>query len=150
METKKACILHTPKNKADADVVAQKLGNNGYDTCVTEVTAEEAKSVRTGDASSISSAVKDCLDGAEVCVIILDEAVDFGGIGGIASDGGCSVVTVGGDPDDLPSDLDDVIDGHVPSPDDSELVVIVEGEPNRVKPDHTTAPPRKPDTVKCQ
>jgi hypothetical protein len=150
MATKKACVVHTASKKMEAEAVAKQLSDEGFQVCVTQVTAEEASAVKSGDSASVPGAVQECLEGAEVCVILIDEAIDLGGIGGIASDGGCRVVTVGGDPDDLASDLDDIIDGHVPSPDDPELVDIAEGEPDRIKPDHTPAPPRNPDTVKCQ
>jgi hypothetical protein len=150
MATKKACVIHTASKKPEAEAVAKQLGDEGFQVCLTEVTAEEANSVKSSDTSSVPTAVQACLEGSEVCVILVDEAVDLGGIGGIASDGGCRVVTIGGDPDNLPIDLDDIIDGHVPSPDDPELVDVVEGEPDRIKPDHTPAPPRNPDTVKCQ
>ena len=150
MATKKACVIHTTSKKAEAEAVAKQLSDKGFQVCVTEVSAEEANAVKSGDSSSMPNAVQECLEGSEVCVVLVDEAVDLGGIGGIASDQGCRVVTVGGDPDNLQTNLDDIIDGHVPSPDDPELVDVVEGEPDRIKPDHTPAPPRKPDTVKCQ
>ncbi|MGN6155713.1 MAG: hypothetical protein ACTHN4_08255 [Sphingomicrobium sp.] len=150
MATKKACVIYTPQKKTEAQSTAGRLQDDGFDVCLTEVSAEVANAVQAGNQSSLPTDVKDCLDGAEVCVILVDEAIDLGGIGGIASDVGCRVVTVGGDPDKIPTELDDIIDGHVPSPDDPELIGVVEGQPERIKPDHTSAPPRKPDRVKCQ
>ncbi|WP_162888162.1 hypothetical protein [Sphingomonas mesophila] len=147
---KKACIVFTEARAAEAEVVAKRLQENGFDACMAEVSITEAKAVQAGDASTLPDHVKDCLDGAEVCVILVDEEAALGGIGGLASDGGCRVVTVGGDPAILPTDIDDIIDGHVPSPDAPDLIDVVEGEPERIRPDNSPAPPREPDRVKCQ
>lgn len=147
---KKACIVFCQAKASEAEAVAKRLQGDGFETCMAEVTFTDAKAVKAGDTLSLPSAVNECLDGAEVCVILVDEDNAFGGIGGLASDEGCRVVTVGGDPTDLPTDLDDIIDGHVPSPDSPELCDIVEGEPERVQPDNSPAPPRNPDRVKCQ
>jgi len=142
--------LYTPPQQAQAEVTVARLRDEGYEVCAVEVIAEVAKAIKAGESASLPAEVQDCLAGAEVCVILVDETVDFGALGGLASDGGCRVVTVGGSPDALPAALDDIIDGHVPSPDAPELVDVVEGETERVRPDHTAAPPRKPDRVKCQ
>ena len=147
---KKACIIFGSGKQAEADKAAAQLQEAGYDVCLAKVTGEEATAVKAGDHDSLPEPVQDCLSGAEVCIILVDDDVDFGGIGGLASDDGCRVVTVGGSPDALPEGLDDIIDGHVPSPDAPNLIEIVEGEPERIQPDNSPASPRKPDRVKCQ
>jgi hypothetical protein len=150
MATKKACVIFTAAKQSEADAVSANLQEAGYEVCMAEVAAAEAAAVKAGQQGSLPAKVQGCLDGAEVCVILMDEAADFGGIGGLASDGGCRVITVGGNPEDLPEELDDIIDGHLPSPDSPDLVDVVEGEPERVRPDNEPASPRKPPRVKCQ
>jgi hypothetical protein len=150
MATKKACILHTPQKKADAEAVAKRLQAEGYDTCVTGVSSQTAKSVQAGDMSTLPSTVAECLKDASICVILVDEEGCLGAVGGLASDAGCRVVTVGGSPDALPKELDDIADGHVPSPDTPDLIDIANGKDERITPDGSSAPPRKPKRVKCQ
>jgi hypothetical protein len=147
---KKACIVFTEMKAMEAEAVAKRLQGQGFDTCMAQVTIVEAKAVKAGDTSTLPAAVKDCLNGAEVCIILVEENTALGAIGGLASDEGCRVVTVGGDPADLPTEIDDVIDGHVPSPDAPDLMDVVEGEPERIRADNSPAGPREPDRVKCQ
>lgn len=150
MATKKACVVHTPSKKAGAETVVSRLRGEDYEVCVAEVSVEIAKDVKAGEMASLPADVRGCLEGADVCVILIDEEVNLGVIGGLASDGGCRVVTIGGSPDNLPAELDDVVDGHLPAPDSPELVDVVSGVPERVRPDNKPAPPREPDRVKCQ
>lgn len=148
--TKKACVIYTQSKQAEAEAASAKLKDAGYDICMAEVSSEEADAVKLGDVESLPTQVRDCLDGADVCVILIDEDVDFGDIGGIASDEGCRVVTVGGEPEDLSEDLDDIIDGHLPTPESPDFIDVIEGEPERVGTDDEAAAPRKPPRVKCQ
>ncbi len=152
--TKKACVIYTPEKAAEAAKVAARLGDDGFAVCREEVTSEEAITAKASNTSSLPAQVLQCLEGAEVCVILLEEDVGtdagMGGISGIASDGGCRVVTVGGSPEALPTELDDIIDGHVPSADSPDLIDIVNGRPDRIQPDDTSAPKRDEDRVKCQ
>jgi hypothetical protein len=150
MATKKACVLHTPEKKAEAEAVSKRLQADGFEVCVTGVSTQTAKSVKAGDTSTLPTTVEACLKDASVCVILVDDEGSLGAVGGLASDAGCRVLTVGGSPDALPNDLDDVADGHVPSPDAPELVDIANGKDERIAPDGTSAPPRKPKRVKCQ
>lgn len=150
MATKKACILHTPTKKAEAAEVGARLEQHGYEVCITAVSTQTAKSVEAGDKSTLPSTVADCLDGASLCVILVDEEGTLAAVGGIASDSGCRVVTVGGSPDALPSQLDDIAHGHVPAPDTPELLDIVDGQDARIAPDGTQLPRRKSDRVTCQ
>lgn len=150
MATKKACVVHTPAKKTDAEAVRERLSNDGYSVCLTEVSASEANAVEAGDRSSLPVDVRECLEGAEICVILVDDVVGLGAIGGLASDMGCEVMTVGGSPEDLPDSLDDVTDGHVPTPDAPQLEEIVQGKPEMIRPDNTRAKPRDSDRVKCQ
>src|SRR5690348_11625332 len=106
--TKKACILHTPSKKAEAEEVSKRLEADGYETCVTGVSTQTAKSVQAGDSSTMPCSVVECLKGASLCVILVDEEGCLGAVGGLASDGGCRIVTVGGSPDALPDDLDEI------------------------------------------
>lgn len=154
MPNKKACVIYSHENQAEASQVAQRLGGEGYEVCATEVTGEEANSIKAGVLDSIPPKVAGCLADAEVCVILVGEdkpaEVGFGGVAAAASDAGCRVVTVGGSPEQLPTELDDVIDGHVPSADSPELPEIISGRPQRIRPDNTPAPERDEDRVKCQ
>jgi hypothetical protein len=147
---KKACVIHTKGKQAEADATSAKLQDVGYEVCMAEVTAGEAAAVKAGEHGSLPARVQDCLSGAELCLILVDDEVGLGIVAGLASDGGCRVVTVGGSPEDLPEELDDIIDGHLPSPDAPDFVDVIEGEPERVGPDNEPAPPRKPPRVKCQ
>lgn len=146
----KACILYTPRKRPEAENVAERLKADGYTPCITGVSIQTAKTVEAGDKSSLPSTVTDCLEGASVCVVLIDDEASLGPIGGIASDSGCRVITVGGSPDELPTELDDVVSGHVPAPDTPELVDIVHGEDIRIAPDGTQASRRKSDRVTCQ
>lgn len=150
MALKKACIIFTTTKEVEAEATAAQLRDNGYSVCMAEVTAEVGGAVKAGDQASLPAEVADCLQDAEVCIILIDETGDLGAIGGLASDRGCRVVTVGGSPDDLPQELEDIIDGHAPSLDAPELMDVVKGEPERIKSGHEPAPGRKPDRVKCQ
>jgi hypothetical protein len=150
MAAKKACVLHTPEKAADAEIVGQRLRASGYEVCITGVSSETAKTVKAGDKSSLPNAVAACLEGASVCVLLIDNEGTLGALGGIASDSGCRVVTVGGPPDALPTELDDIVNGHVPNPDTPQLVEIVDGEDIRIEPDGSQAPRRKSDRVTCQ
>ena len=98
MATKKACILHTPQKKAEAEAVSKKLQADGYDVCVTGVSTQTAKSVEAGDKSTLPLTVAECLENASLCVILVDEEGCLGAVGGLASDAGCRVMTVGGSP----------------------------------------------------
>lgn len=125
--SKKACVIHTASKSGDAEIVAGRLVDDGYVVCTTEVTTEIASSAKAGDTSSLPADAIDCISGAEVCVILVDDTIDLGAIGGLVSDQGCRVVTVGGSPDDLPEQLDDIGDAHVPSPESPELLDEVRG-----------------------
>jgi hypothetical protein len=150
MATKKACVIFTAAKQAEAQATSAKLQDSDYEVCLTQVTAAEASRVQAGNQGTLPKHVQDCLHEAEVCVILVDVDVDFGSVGGLASDGGCRVVTIGGNPGDLPQELDDIIDGHVPSSDAPGVIEIVEGRPERLKPDNTPAADRNEKKVKCQ
>ena len=150
MAAKKACVIHTPAKKDAAEATAARLQGDGYEVCVTEVTSDIAGQVKAGAGSSLPSDVAACLDGADICVILVDDEVSLGAIGGLASDAGCRVITVGGAPDDLPTEFDDIVDGHVPGPDSPELPDVVDGDSVLMRPDGTSMPRRKPKRVKCQ
>jgi hypothetical protein len=150
MTTKKACVIHTPPKKSEAEATAARLENDGYSVCITEVTAAVVNVVQAGDKNSLPDEVKECLDGAQVCVVLVDDAIDLGPIAGIASDIGCEIVTVGGSPADLPTSLDDITDGHLPTPEAPQFEEVVEGKPEMIKPDNTPSKDRDADRVKCQ
>lgn len=154
MELKRACVIFSAAKRDEADQVVQRLRDEGYEVCATEVVPEVAQAVKANDATSLPPEVASCLDGAEVCVILVEQDAAasscMGGLAGIASDGGCRVVTVGGSPESLPVELDDIIDGHAPSPDAPDLIDIIAGRPDRIKPDNSPAPERDEDRVKCQ
>jgi hypothetical protein len=150
MATKKACILHTPAKKIEAEAVGDRLRVRGYEVCITGVSTQTANAIKAGDKSSLPSTVAECLQGASVCVILIDDEGSLAAVGGIASDSGCRVVTVGGSPEALPTELDDIVNGHVPTPDTPQLADIVDGEDIRIEPDGTQAPRRKSDRVTCQ
>lgn len=153
MAEKKACVLYGSGQENAAEAAAERLRNDGYGVCTVEITAEEAHAVRAGDLTSVPSAAAECIEGSEVCLILIGEGngvADLGPLAGLASDAGARVVTVGGSPEDLPTELDDVIDGHVPSIDSPRFDDVVCGVPERVRPDNTTPTGRKEDRVKCQ
>lgn len=154
MAAKKACVIHTEAKRSDAENVAGRLASDGYEVCITEVSADEAKAVQSGDSSSLTAEVRACIDGADLCVILVDDDADIcaglGGIAGAASDGGCRVITVGGEPEEVPEPLDDIIDGHVPAADSADLLDIANGRSDRVKSDRQSAAKRSEDKVKCQ
>lgn len=153
MAGKKACIIYTAAKEVEADSVVERLKANGYEVWAKKVTAEVAEAAQ-GESSPVPPEVAECLSAAEVCIILVDDdpavSSGMGGIAGLASDGGCRVVTVGGKPDALPVELDDIIDGHVPSADTPDLIKIVDGRPDRISPDNTPVPKRNEDRVKCQ
>jgi hypothetical protein len=154
MATKKACVIFSAAKRTEADEVVRKLRDEGFEVCAAEVASDVGRAVKAGDITSVSAEVANCIDGAEVCIILVEEdasaSAGMGGLAGIASDGGCRVITVGGSPEKLPRELDDIIDGHVPSADTPELIDIVNGRPDRIKPDKKPAPSRDEDRVKCQ
>jgi hypothetical protein len=153
MAEKKACVIYTAAKEAEAMRVAERLKGEGYEVCAEEVTPEFAEAAPDGG-SPIPQELAECLSGAEVCIILVEGdpalSAGMGGIGGAASDGGCRVVTVGGNPEALPTELDDIIDGHVPSADTPELIEIANGRPDRIRPDNSPTPDRDEDRVKCQ
>jgi len=152
MANKKACVIFTEKKRDEADRLSERLRAEGYNVCATEVSAQDAKALVAKDVSALPSEVTACLADAEVCVLLIDdEAPDmFDGLAGLASDGGCRVVSVGGAPADLSRDLDDLIDGHLPDVDDPTLIDVVNGKPHRIKPDKSPEAERKEPRVKCQ
>ena len=154
MATKKACVIFSAAKQAEADQVVQRLKNEGFEVCAQEVAPDVAQAVKCGDTTSVPAQVADCLEGADVCVILVDKDANasaaMGGLAGIASDGGCRVITVGGSPEALPRELDDIIDGHVPSAENPDLIGIVQGRTDRIKPDNKPAEKRDEDRVKCQ
>jgi hypothetical protein len=153
MAAKKACVLYGSEQEVAAEAAAERLRKDGYEVCASEVTAEEARTVRAGDLTSLPPQVSECLKGAELCLILLAErnpSADLGPLAGLASDAGARVVTLGGSPEELPTELDDVIDGHVPSVDAPRFDEVVCGVPERLRPDNTTVPRRDEDRVKCQ
>lgn len=154
MTEKKACVIFTASKEAEAKHVVQRLSDSGYEISAIEVTHEIAEAAKAGDQASIPPEIASCLNDAEVCVILFEEETAasgaLGGLAGIASDAGCRVVTIGGDPDELPSDVDAIIDGHVPSSETPDLIDVVNGRPRRIRPDNTQAPGRDPERVKCQ
>jgi hypothetical protein len=68
----------------------------------------------------------------------------------LGADLGCRVVTVGGDPETVPTELDDVADGHVSDIEQPLADDILGGDRVRVKPDGTATEPRAPKRQKCQ
>lgn len=151
MAGKLACVVYLSSYQGSVDAVEDHLQALGYEVHTFEVTEERAQAVRAGDSSSLPDELRQCLEKADLCVLLLGEDAErLGAIGGLGSDMGCQVVTVGGDPEKLPSELDDVIDGHVPDTEQPTVDEIFEGTPERIKPDGEPAEVRKAKRVKCQ
>jgi sorbitol-specific phosphotransferase system component IIA len=49
MATKNACVLHTPAKRAEAEEVGKQLRAQDYEVCITGVSTQTAKTVKTGD-----------------------------------------------------------------------------------------------------
>ena len=146
-----ACVVYLSSYRGEVAAVEQRLQVLGYEVQSFEVTKERASAVQTGDPSSLPSELRKCLDKADLCVLLIDEDADcLGAVAGFGSDFGCRVVTVGGEPDDVPSDVDDIADGHVPDIERPEADEILCGKPERIQTDGVAAPVRKPARVKCQ
>jgi len=152
MADRVACVIYTKSRANDLPATEQSLVLQGYRVDAFEITQDLAGDFISGNDASLPSVLRTCLEIAEVCVLLFDEncADVFCGIGGFASDRGCRVITVGGDPDDIPTELDDISDGHVPSPEVDSFPDIIKGDPVRIKPNGEKAPPRNPDRIKCQ
>ncbi len=151
MAGKLACVVYLSSYQGSVDAVEDHLQELGYAVVSFEIAKERAEAVRAGDLSSLPDELRECLQKADLCVLLLgDDAEPLGAIGGLGSDMGCQVVTVGGDPENLPSELDDVIDGHVPDTDQPIVDKIFEGTPERIRPDGEPAEARKAKRVKCQ
>jgi hypothetical protein len=151
MASKLACIVYLSSYQGSVEAVEDHLQGLGYDVHSFEVTKARAEAVRAGDVASLPDELRKCLQDAELCVLLLgDEAECLGAIGGLGSDLGCRVVTMGGDPESLPAELDDVIDGHLPDVEQPQVDEVFQGTPERIKPDGTASPDRKPKRVKCQ
>lgn len=146
-----ACVVYLSSYAGSVDAVEEHLQALGYEVHSFEVTEERARAVRAGALDTLPEELRHCLENAELCVLLLgDDAEALGAIGGLGSDMGCRVVTVGGDPENLPDELDDVIDGHVPDIEQPPADEVFDGAPERIKPDGSPSEERKPKRVKCQ
>jgi hypothetical protein len=151
MSNNEACVLYTSARHADALSLEIRLKALGLDVCLAEIAAEVAQRVKSGDRSSLPAGVAECLEGASLCFVLVDETGDsMGALAGIASDMGCRVISIGGSPEDLPDSLDDIVDAHLPDIGNDRLPDAVSGEAIRVRPDNSLAPARKENRVKCQ
>lgn len=146
-----ACIVYLPSNVGSVEEVEQRLASQGYEVRSFEVTKERAAAVKAGQWETLPNELAACLEEAVLVVLLIDEDANLlGPIAGLGSDAGCRVVSIGGSPDDLPVDLDDIIDGHIPSVDAPNADEVIGGKPDRIEPDGESASPRKPVRVKCQ
>lgn len=151
MARKLACVVYLSSYRGSIDAVEERLQALNFEVHTFEVTEERAQAVQAGDLSSLPDELRQCMQTADLCVLLLDERAEgLAAIGGLGSDMGCQVVTIGGDPEVLPAELDDVIDGHVPDIDLPIVDEVIEGEPERIKPDGEPADERKANRVKCQ
>jgi hypothetical protein len=149
---KKACVLFGSEKTNEAEQLRVQLEQAGCTVCLTEITIDVAKVVQNKDAENFPEEVTICLDGADLCFILISEGIlgCAGAIGGAASDGGCRVISIGGSPDNLPTQLDDLVDSHLPDVNDENLPSVVDGESICIGPDKVRRPTRKEDRVKCQ
>lgn len=151
MANKLACIVYLSTFAGSVDAVEQHLQALGYDVHSFEVTKDRANTVVAGELSSLPTELRKCLKDAELCILLIGEDAEcLGPIGGLGSDLGCRMVTIGGDPDDVPTDIDDIADGHIPDIEQPEADEVLGGERIRIKPDGEAAPERKPKRQKCQ
>lgn len=151
MVKKLACVVYLNSYAGSVAAVEQRLQALGYKVHSFEVTKERADAIVAGDAASLPSELRNCLQECELLVLLLDDDAEcLGSIGGLGSDAGCRVVTVGGDPETVPTELDDITDGHIPNIEHPTADEVLGGSRERIKPDGTVSDERKPKRVKCQ
>lgn len=151
--SKKACLIYIKATENSVQSATEKLEAEGFDVCAEIAEIKDAEVLKTGG-SEIPEKLKECIEGADVCVILFpeDESLDgsFAGIPGACSDSGSRVVGVScGTRANTPQDIDDLADSYVHS-DSPKFPDAVNGEDCWENPDRSPAPARRIDRVKCQ
>jgi hypothetical protein len=151
MDRKLACVVYLSSYVGSLARVEARLLKLGYEVHSFEVSKDRADAIVAGDKASLPDALRDCLEQSELCVLLIDESAgSLGTIGGLSSDLGCRVVTVGKDLESLPIELDDIADGHLPDVDHQKADEVLGGERVRINVDGTELPLREPKRQKCQ
>lgn len=151
MASKAACIVYIEEFAGSVDAVEARLHELDYDVQSFEISKDRATAVRAGELESMPPELRTCLEAADLCVLLLgDDAECLGAIGGLGSDLGCRVVTIGGSPENVPSELDDIADGHLPDVDQPAADEVLGGTRSRIKTDGEPAEERKAKRQKCQ
>ena len=149
----KACLIYVAETEARRGVVAERLKAQGYDVCEVSADLATAELARSG-ASDLPPELKACIDGADLCVILLPAEPDRDGAIGAAAgyaDGQRRriVCVVEGDRTAYPQTIDDVcksvVRGESPNLDEA-----IKGGEFWEGPDGKPAPERDYTTVRCQ
>ena len=151
MATKLACVIYLESYTGSVLAIKNKLDEQGYEVHSFELAKNLASDVRMGHWETLPDQIAACLRDADLVVLLIDDdAETLGPIAGLGSDAGCRVVTVGGNPDNLPESLDDIIDAHLPNLDIPQAGEIIGGVSDRLSDEGRSAAKRKPRRVKCQ
>lgn len=91
-KSKNACVIFVARLEDKAAFVAARLESEGFDVCLHEASEEDARAAKGG--GTINADIAKCLDGADVCVFLIDEEGQFSGLGWAAVGSGARVVGV--------------------------------------------------------
>lgn len=150
---KKACLVYVASTAALIAEARARLEAEGYDVSEILANLDDVIAAEVGE-PVLPESLKDCVNGADLCVFLLPEdAADDGclGAGGsYASELGIPFIAVMvGGRDTLPPSFDADAAGVVRDCGNG-LVNAIQGDPSFKNPDGSPASPRKTDHIKCQ
>ncbi|RZI61517.1 MAG: hypothetical protein EOP37_07195 [Rubrivivax sp.] len=148
---KKVCILFVPSMSNIAQDYARQLESEGCMVCLTEVSADAALAVQSGQPSG-DPAIEQCLSGAEAKVILLPTGKVppqlQSGIAAAAASPGRLAVIYETDAE-IPQEAEDLANSVVPVGCPVVIDAIIREDIWQTA-EGKTPPPRKPKRVKCQ
>lgn len=147
-KSKKACVIFVARLEEKAAFVAARLESDGFDVCLHEASEEDARAAKGGGA--VSAGIAKCLDGADVCVFLIDEEGQFSGLGWAAVWSGARVVGVlVGENAKASADIDEIGSAVLPI-ESGNLGKALTGEDIWEGADGQPVKPRNPRRQKCQ
>lgn len=147
-KSKKACVIFVARLEEKAVVVAARLEAEGFDVCLHPASEEDARAAKGG--GTVNAEIAKCLDGADVCVFLIDEEDQFSGLGWTAVGAGARVVGVlVGTAAKASAGIDEIGSAVLPI-DSGNLGKALIGEDVWEDADGKPAKPRNPRRQKCQ
>jgi hypothetical protein len=128
--------------------IAANLESEGFKVCLHCASEEDVRAAKGG--AAVNSDIAKCLDGADVCVFLIDDQDQFSGLGWAAVGAGARVVGVlVGTTAKASADIDEIGSAVLPIHSDN-LIKALAGDDIWEGADGKSVKPRNPRRQKCQ